>query len=258
MAGLAGKVALVTGASSGIGRAIAGGLAAQGAALALVGRNSDRLTEVADEISLKTNRVVTYPLDLTSIGAAEDLLEQIRRDFGELHILVHSAGAFARGGVGSAPVADLDLQYQLNVRTPYTLTQALLPLLKTSQGDVVFINSSAGLAARGEISQYAATKHALKALADSLREEVNADGVRVSSLFVGRTATPTSAAPRGREPSANSASDSCRRVPAFLSWSRSNEHDFKAKLDRLLLLSGRRRSCRWSSPTRRRPTPARA
>ena len=158
MAGLAGKVALVTGASSGIGRAIAGGLAAQGAALALVGRNSDRLRGVAAEISLKANRVVTYPLDLTSIGAAEDLLEQIRRDFGELHILVHSAGAFARGGVGSAPVADLDLQYQLNVRTPYTLTQALLPFLKTSQGDVVFINSSAGLAARGEISQYAATK----------------------------------------------------------------------------------------------------
>jgi NADP-dependent 3-hydroxy acid dehydrogenase YdfG len=190
MTDLAGKVALVTGASSGIGRAIASGLAAQGMALGLVGRNSERLRAVADQISLKAQKVVTYPLDLTSPGAVGELLEQVNRDFGRLHILVHSAGAFARGAVGSASVADLDWQYQVNVRVPYAVTQALLPLLKSSQGDVVFINSSAGLAARGEVSQYAATKHALKAVADSLREEVNADGVRVMNLFVGRTATP--------------------------------------------------------------------
>ena len=187
---LAGKVALVTGASSGIGRAIAIGLAAQGAALGLVGRNSGRLSAVAQEAGLKAERVASYALDLTSSGVAGELLQQVSKDLGQLHILVHSAGAYAHGAVATARVEDLDWQHQVNVRVPFTLTQVLLPLLKANQGDIVFINSSAGLAARSQVSQYAATKHALRALADSLREEVNSDGVRVMSVFVGRTATP--------------------------------------------------------------------
>jgi short-subunit dehydrogenase len=74
------------------------------------------------------------------------------------------------------------------------LTQALLPLLKARQGQIVFINSTVGLRAGANVGQYAATKHGLKALADSLRDEVNADGVRVLSVFLGRTATPMQAA----------------------------------------------------------------
>ena len=83
------------------------------------------------------------------------------------------------------------MHYRTNVRGPYLLTQELLPLLLERQGQVVFINSSAGLTARANIAQYAATKHALKALADGLRDEVNPRGVRVLSVFPGRTATPT-------------------------------------------------------------------
>jgi len=75
------------------------------------------------------------------------------------------------------------------VRAPFELTQRLLSQLKAARGQVVFVNSSAGLVARASVVQYAATKHALKAIADGLREEVNADGVRVLSLYVGRTAT---------------------------------------------------------------------
>jgi NAD(P)-dependent dehydrogenase (short-subunit alcohol dehydrogenase family) len=80
--------------------------------------------------------------------------------------------------------------YRLNLRVPYLLTQRLLPLLRRSRGQVVFVNSSAGLHASAGLSQYAATKHALKALADSLRCEVNHDGVRVLSVYPGRTASP--------------------------------------------------------------------
>ena len=72
---------------------------------------------------------------------------------------------------------------------PFELTQALLPLLKSRSGQIVFINSSQGLTARANTGAYAATQHALKALADSLRQEVNADSIRVVSLFLGRTAT---------------------------------------------------------------------
>jgi NADP-dependent 3-hydroxy acid dehydrogenase YdfG len=70
------------------------------------------------------------------------------------------------------------------------LTQALLPLLKSRQGQIVFINSSQGLQARGNSGPFAATQHALKAVTDSLRQEVNADGIRVLSVYPGRTATP--------------------------------------------------------------------
>jgi NADP-dependent 3-hydroxy acid dehydrogenase YdfG len=102
--------------------------------------------------------------------------------------LVHAAGAISIARLENATVDDLDLQYRVNVRAPYLLTQALLPLLKRSQGEIVFINSSIWLNARSGLAQYAASKYALKAIADSVRDEVNPDGVRVLSIFPGRTA----------------------------------------------------------------------
>jgi NADP-dependent 3-hydroxy acid dehydrogenase YdfG len=95
--------------------------------------------------------------------------------------------------VETAPVEDLDRLYQVNLRGPYLLTQAVLGLLKAHRGQVVFLNSTVGLEARGQVAQYAASKHSLRALADSLRDEVNGDGIRVLSLYLGRTATPMQA-----------------------------------------------------------------
>jgi NADP-dependent 3-hydroxy acid dehydrogenase YdfG len=90
-----------------------------------------------------------------------------------------------------ASIDDLDRQYTVNVRAPYFLSQRLLPFLIAACGQIVFINSSVGLSVkRPEVGQYAATKHALRAIADSVREEVNAKGVRVLSVYLGRTATP--------------------------------------------------------------------
>jgi NADP-dependent 3-hydroxy acid dehydrogenase YdfG len=105
-------------------------------------------------------------------------------------VLVHSAGVIHFGKLESVPMDEFDSQYRVNVRGPYLLTQALLPMIKKSQGQIVFINSSAGLNAGANLSHYAATKHALKAVSDSLRAEVNGDGVRVLSVYPGRTATP--------------------------------------------------------------------
>jgi NADP-dependent 3-hydroxy acid dehydrogenase YdfG len=184
----ANSVALVTGASSGIGRAIAVALAATGTSLALVGRRADALREVAGQAA---TRAETYVLDLTDDDELAALAARIQDDFGGLDVLVHSAGAVALGPVSSAPVADLDTQYRVNLRAPYVLTQLCLPLLREAGGQIVFVNSSAGVArAREGVSQYSATKHALRALADSVRDEVNSDGIRVLSVFPGRTATP--------------------------------------------------------------------
>jgi NADP-dependent 3-hydroxy acid dehydrogenase YdfG len=114
-------------------------------------------------------------------------------------VLVHGAGVFACAPVARASVHELDRLYRVNVRAPYVLTQALLPGLRRARGQVVFVNSSAGLHAGAGVAQYAATKHALKAVADSLRCEVNADGVRVVSVYPGRTASPMQKSIHDRE-----------------------------------------------------------
>ena len=89
-----------------------------------------------------------------------------------------------------ADLADLDRHYSVNVRAPYALTKALLPLICSNNGEIVFINSSIVQNPKPYAGQYGITKHALKGMADSLRIEVNALGIRVLSVFVGRTATP--------------------------------------------------------------------
>lgn len=184
------QVAVVTGASSGIGRAIALGLAAQGVKLCLVGRKLETLSKVAAIARETAPKVLEICADLTVDEDIYELKARLEQDFGGVDMLVHSAGAISMGKLQNASIDDLDWQYQCNVRAPYLLTQALLPMLLLSRGQIVFINSSVTMRPAGNVGQFAATQHALKAIADSLREEVNADEVRVLSVFPGRTATP--------------------------------------------------------------------
>jgi short-subunit dehydrogenase len=185
-----GQIAVVTGASSGIGRAIALGLAAEGCSLCLVGRNQQRLRDVAEAAGHSGSRVLIYNFDLGVDEEIAKLKEALQRDCERVDVLVHSAGIIFSGPVASAPLAEFDQQYRTNVRAPFAVTQALLPMLRIRRGQIVFINSSVGVATRANISQYSATKHALKAVADCLREEVNPEGIRVLSVYPGRTATP--------------------------------------------------------------------
>ena len=185
-----GQVAVVTGASSGIGKAIAIGLGSQGATLCLVGRKLETLEAVTANAETSVSQVLCYQADLALDEEIQKLTAYLRSDFGYIDILVHSAGIISLGPLESVPVEDFDLQYRTNVRAPHTLTQALLPMLRSRRGQIVFMNSSVGLSSRAGIGQYAATKHALKAIADSLRDEVNPEGLRVLSVFLGRTASP--------------------------------------------------------------------
>jgi len=181
--------AVVAGATSDIGRAVCLSLAAAGAQLCLLGRDASTLEEVAKSVRSFTDKVFVYPVDITSDASVTELTAQLGRDLGRVDVLVHSAGVFEMGPHGSAAVADLDRQYQTNVRGPYLLTQALLPLLRACRGQVVFVNSTVGLEARAGVGQYASTQHGLRAIADALRAEVNPDGVRVLTVYLGRTAT---------------------------------------------------------------------
>ena len=182
----------ITGASSGIGKAIALGLAAQGAASVSSGASVNAGGGGAASTYSGSLRAPILA-DSTLDHDLEALTAQLRRDLERLDLLVHSAGAITWGRIETAPVADFDWQYRTNVRAPYVLTQALLPLLRASCGQIVFMNSSAVLAPNPEAIQYTATKHALKAVADSLRAEVNDEALRVLSVYPGRTASPMQA-----------------------------------------------------------------
>jgi NADP-dependent 3-hydroxy acid dehydrogenase YdfG len=190
---LADQVAVVTGATSGIGKAIACGLVGQGAAVGLVGRDQDALEQTARSVRKPAMRVLQYQVDLTLDNEILTLTKRVQQDLGFVDILVHSAGVISLGSMEAASMEDLDWQYKINVRAAYFLTKNLMPMIRSGQGQIVFINSSVSLNARANVGQYAATKHALKAVADSLREEVNPRGLRVMSVFLGRTATPMQA-----------------------------------------------------------------
>jgi len=192
-----GQTMLVTGATGGIGEAVVRALGQQGAVVCLSGRNRRRLREVASRLPKQSAHC--YPADLTITRQVESAVKKILADHQRMDALVHCAAVIALDEIAAGSVESFEEQFQTNVLGPYTLTQLLLPSLIASQGQVVFTNSTAGLKAAAGVSQYAATKHALRAVADSLRDECNSAGVRVSSLFLGATATPMQAAVRAHQ-----------------------------------------------------------
>jgi len=189
---LEGQTCVVTGASSGIGRAIAVALASAGATVCAVARRRHELDATASQGN-GAGRFEAYEVDLVVDEQVAGLAEALRARRGGVDVLVHSAGTISLGDLETASVDDLDRQYAANVRAPYLLTQALLPALRARKGQIVFVNSTVGLAARASVGHFAATQHALKAIADSLREEINPHGVRVVTVYAGRTATPRQA-----------------------------------------------------------------
>jgi NADP-dependent 3-hydroxy acid dehydrogenase YdfG len=186
---LTNQMAIVSGASSGIGRAIALGLAREGTSLCLLGRDKERLLGTARTATNSSPKVTLYQVDLSSEQDLSCLIQRLEQELDYVDVVVHAAGDIVLGDMNSSTIDDLDRQYKINLRAPYLLTQKLLPRVRARRGQVVFINSSMGVHARANVGQYAATKQALKAVADSLRDEVNPDGVRVLSIFAGRTAS---------------------------------------------------------------------
>ncbi|MCY3966646.1 MAG: SDR family NAD(P)-dependent oxidoreductase [Acidobacteria bacterium] len=177
----------MAGATGAIGGAVARLLAAEGASLVLLGRNDARLRATAAQLAGRAGEIRTVAGDLTETAAVDAAGVEAESFGGGIDLLVHAAGAFRAGPFETAPAGDLQVQLAVNVHAPYLLTRRLLPGLRHSRGLVVFVNSTAGLAAGAGSAAYAASKHALRALADSLRAEANADGVRVLSVYPGRT-----------------------------------------------------------------------
>ena len=176
---------LLTGAGSGIGAAVARRLHERGDHLVLLARSETRAAELVESFPGST----TVVADLADPGSLEAVLS-----FGELPTsldsVLHVAGVVDLNPVGAAPLAQWRGQLDVNLLSPALLTRACLPALRQARGTVVFVNSSAGLVASPAWAAYAASKFGLRALADSLRGEEAPHGVRVTSVFPSRTATP--------------------------------------------------------------------
>lgn len=188
------QIAVVTGASSGIGRAIALELARNAAEVCLVARRKELLESAAQQVASEGGRAHVCCADLIRDDDLRELSTRVQQGFGRADMLVLCGGAIFHGNTDQATLEEFDLQYRSNVRGHYALVQVLLPLLRAQKGQIVFINSSvATRSSSAGIGQFTATQYALRAIADSIRAEVNKDGIRVLSAFVGRTASPRTA-----------------------------------------------------------------
>ena len=186
---LHGKVALVTGASSGIGEATARALAADGAHVAIAARRNDRLAALRDELESAGAQVLTLELDVTDEPAARAAVQSTVDKFGALDIVVNNAGVMLLGPVENADTTDWTRMINTNVLGLMYLTHAALPHLLASQGTVVQISSVAGRVARSGSAVYNASKHAVNAFSEGLRQEVTGRGVRVVLIEPGMVAT---------------------------------------------------------------------
>lgn len=183
------RMAVVTGGSGQVGREISLALAALNNDLLLIGRKTGMLHDVARQARMLGADARYLAADLGDDDDLNSLTEQLSADVRKVDVLVHAAGFIELGRIEQMSLEAFDRHYRVNVKAPYAVTQSLLSGLKAVKGDVVFINSSSGIWGKPLQASYSCAKHALHALADSLRAEVNVDGVRVLSVFLGRTAT---------------------------------------------------------------------
>ncbi|MDH7570960.1 MAG: SDR family oxidoreductase, partial [Armatimonadota bacterium] len=188
--GLSGKVALVTGASRGIGKAIASGFAREGCRVVMCARHADALRAAADEVAALGAETLAVPADVTNPADAPRLLESVRDRFGALHILVNNVGGSTGQSILDATDADWQAAMELNVFAGARLARLAVPLMEQSGGGAItFIASIWGREAGGRIT-YNAAKAAEISLAKMMARDLAPVGIRVNSVAPGSILFP--------------------------------------------------------------------
>jgi short-subunit dehydrogenase len=187
---IAGHTAIVTGASSGIGRETARELAAKSANVVLASRNRARLEEVAVDLVHLPGRTLVAPTDVTERLSVEALVRRTVEEFGTVDILVNNAGIGLFAPIATGSVENMRRLFEVNFWGAVQCIQAAVPYMQSQRrGHIVNVSSVAGRFAPPYMGAYAATKHALRAVSDALRNEVAASGIGVSTIYPGLTQT---------------------------------------------------------------------
>jgi len=190
---LTGKIALVTGASSGIGAAGAEALAAAGATVVAVARRADRLDTLVSQIADRGGNAIALPGDVTDETVAQGVVTETLRRFGRLDILVNSAGVIDAGGIENADTARYRRVLDINLMASlYTSRAVIGPMRAQGGGDIINISSTAGRRAAALFNAYSASKFALTAMTEAMRQEVGRHGIRVCIIEPGATTTEVS------------------------------------------------------------------
>lgn len=185
-----GKVAFVTGASSGIGEATARMLAKNGAFVALVARREERLQQIESEINASGGRAISIVADIADEAQVQAAIEKAHAELGGLDIVVNNAGVMLLGPISGADTEDWRRMIDLNVLGLMYCTHAALPILQSQKsGHIVNISSTAGRTVREGVGVYNATKWAVGAFSESLRQEIYRDNIRVTIIEPGIVAT---------------------------------------------------------------------
>ncbi|MDP9457868.1 MAG: SDR family oxidoreductase [Actinomycetota bacterium] len=188
--GLQGRAALVTGASSGLGRATAIALARAGADVALVARSREELRSAEEEVSGIGRRAVALPTDLAIADEAKGAVERAVGEFGRMDFLVNAAGTDVPGTVEELDVEGWDRTLSVNLRAPFLLSKAVFPLMREmGGGTIVNVSSVAGKKGWANASAYCASKFGLTGLTEALADEGKAHGIRAIVLYPGAMAT---------------------------------------------------------------------
>jgi NADP-dependent 3-hydroxy acid dehydrogenase YdfG len=187
---LSGKVALVTGASSGIGAGIALELARAGATMALAARRADRLAGVVAQIEALGGKALALAGDMTVEAEAVKAVEDTVAQLGRIDILINSAGVMQAGGIENVDFEEYRRVFDINVfGTLYCSSAAVKHMLAQGGGDIVNITSLAGRKGGPQTSAYSASKHAANSMTDAMRQELGNRNIRVSILMPGATAS---------------------------------------------------------------------
>jgi len=187
---IAGHTAIVTGASSGIGRETARALAAKGASVVLASRNRAKLEDVAIDLVHLPGRTLVVPTDVTDRLAVEALVRRTVEEFGSLDILVNSAGCGLYAPIATGSIENMRRLFDVNFWGAIHCIQSAAPYMQSQRrGHIVNVSSIAGHFSPPYMGAYAATKYALRAISDALRNEVAAAGIGVSTIYPGLTQT---------------------------------------------------------------------